>query len=98
MNRLSARLMGCLMCAACLTASPYALATGPVTVLTNLQATSAGTPSATGWSFGGVSAVATTPPPVSGDAPYAFEGNYAAVGSNGEFGPSANFSVASLNT
>ena len=98
MNRLIAKLMSVLVVAASLVASPYALANGPVTVLTNLQATAPGTPSATGWNFGGVSVVATTPPPVSGDAPYAFEGKYNAVGSAGEFGPYANFSVKSLNT
>lgn len=97
MNRLIARLMGGLVAVAFVVASPYALANGPVTVLTNLQATAPGTPSAPGWKFGGVSVVATTPP-VSGDASYAFEGKYNAVGPSGEFGPYANFSVKPLNT
>lgn len=98
MNSRIAKFMSALAVAACATSSPCASASGPVTVLTNLQATSAGTPTAAGWSFGGVNVVATVPPPVGGDVGYAFEGNYAAVGSNGEYGPYANFSVAALKT
>lgn len=98
MKRLIMRLTGVLIGAACVAGSPYALASGPVTVLTNLQFTSAGTPSAPGWKFGGASVVATTPPPVSGDAPYALEGLYPTTGPSGTGGPWANFSVASLNT
>lgn len=98
MNRLTARLMGGLMGAACLVAPPYVLASGPVTVLTNLVVTSATMPSLAGWSIGGASVVATTPPPVSGDSSYALEGQYPAVGAGGETSAYANFDVSSLKT
>lgn len=100
MNRLIARLMGGLMGAACFVASPYALANGPVTVLTNLVVTSNSIPSLPGWSIGGqiLSVQPTTPPPVSGDAPYALEAQYPSSGPTGMGGPWANFDVSSLNT
>lgn len=102
MNRLIARLMGGLLVAACMVGAPYALASGPVTVLTNLQITGPGLPTAAaapGWTIGGSGlTVASTTPPVSGDAPYALEGQYPAVGSNGETDAYANFDVSALNT
>jgi hypothetical protein len=95
MNRLTAKLMGGLMGAACFIASPYALANGPVTVLTNLVVTSNSIPSLPGWSIGGsiLSAQPTTPPPVSGDAPYALEAQYPSSGPTGMGGPWANYTV-----
>ena len=57
-------------------------------------------PNLPGWSIGGkiLTAQPTAPPPVSGDAPYALEAQYPAVGASGMGGPWANFSVAALNT
>ena len=95
MNRLTARLMGGLVGAACFIASPYALANGPITVLTNLVVTSNTIPSLPGWSIGGqiLSVQPTTPPPVSGDAPYALEAQYPSSGPTGVGGPWAKFTV-----
>ena len=95
MNRLTARLVGGLIGAACFIASPCALANGPVTVLTNLVVTSNSIPSLPGWSIGGqiLSAQPTTPPPVSGDAPYALEAQYPSSGPTGMGGPWATFTV-----
>ena len=99
MKRVLTKLLASLLPAACLVASPYALASGPVTVLTNLTVTSDAIPNLPGWSIGGKTlSVQPTTPPVSGDAPYALEAQYPAVGASGEGGPWANFSVASLNT
>lgn len=99
MKRVLTKLLACLLPAACLVASPYALASGPVTVLTNLTVTSNAMPNLPGWSIGGkLLSVQPTTPPVSGDAPYALEAQYPAVGASGMIGPTANFSVASLNT
>lgn len=98
MNRLMTRLMGGLLGAASLVGAPLALANGPVTVLTNLTVTSDAIPSLPGWSIGGaILSVQPTTPPVSGDAPYALEAQYPAVGTAGMGGPWANFSLASLN-
>ena len=100
MNRLTAKFMCGLMAATCAVGSPHALANGPVTVLTNLVVTSDAMPKLAGWSIGGaiLSVQPTTPPPVSGDAPYAMEAQYPASGASGMGGPWANFTVASLNT
>ena len=100
MNRLTAKLMRGLMGVACVVGTPYALANGPVTVLTNLQITGPGIPTASGWKFGGsgLSVAQTTPPPVSGDPSYALEGQYPAVGFTGETSAFADFYVSSLNT
>lgn len=95
MNRLSARLTGGLIGLAVTLGSPLALASGPVTVLTNLAVTSAAMPSLPGWSIGGkiLSVEPTTPPPVNGDASYALEAQYPSSGPSGMGGPWANFTV-----
>ena len=71
-----------------------------VTVLTDLVVSSNTIPNLPGWSIGGkiLSAQATAPPPVSGDAPYALVATYPSSGPTGMGGPWANFSVAALNT
>jgi len=99
MKRVLTRLLMSLLPAVCVMVSPCALANGPVTVLTNLTVTSDAIPDLPGWSIGGkILSVQPTTPPVSGDAPYALEAQYPAVGASGEGGPWANFSVASLHT
>jgi hypothetical protein len=99
MKRVLTKLLAGLLPAVCVMASPYARANGPVTVLTNLTVTSNAMPNLPGWSIGGkILSVQPTTPPVSGDAPYALEAQYPAVGATGMGGPWANFSVASLNT
>ena len=99
MKRVLTKLLTSLLPAVCVMVSPYARASGPVTVLTNLTVTSDAIPTLTGWSIGGaILSVQPTTPPVSGDAPYALEAQYPAVGDSGEGGPWANFDVSSLNT
>ena len=99
MKRVLTKLLAGLLPTVCVMASPYACANGPVTVLTNLTVISNAIPNLPGWSIGGATlSLQPTTPPVSGDAPYALEAQYPAVGASGEGGPWANFSVASLNT
>ena len=100
MNRLVAKLIDSFVVVVFAVVSPCALASGSATVLTNLVVTSNAMPSLTGWTIGGseLSVQPTTPPPVSGDAPYALEAQYPAVGPNGIAGPWADFDVSSLNT
>lgn len=95
MNRLTGKLLVALAATAGGFGSQRAVASGPVTVLTNLVVASDTMPSLPGWSIGGalLSVQPTTPPPVSGDAPYALEAQYPAVGSSGLAGPWANFTV-----
>lgn len=98
MNRLGAKLLAVLLCVAWFGVS--SLAHAQAQVLTNLQITGPGVPTVAGWSIGGhgLSVAATAPPPVSGDAPYALEGQYPAVGPNGETSAFANFFLPSLDT
>ena len=98
MNRLKCKLLTGLLCAAWAGASPWAHA--QVQVLTNLQITGPGIPTSAGWRLGGrgLSVGTTTPPPVSGDASYALEGQYPAVGPHGETSAYANFYLPSLGT
>ena len=102
MNGLISRSLGALLMAVCAVASPYALANGPVAVLTNLVVTADAIPSLPGWTIGSndgsLSVQPTSPPPVTGDAPFALVAQYPSSGPSGMGGPWANFSVASLNT
>lgn len=95
MSRLTGKLFVALAAIAGGFVSQCAVASGPVTVLTNLAVTSNAMPNLPGWSIGGaiLSVQPTTPPPVTGDAPYALEAQYPAVGAGGMGGPWANFTV-----
>lgn len=96
MKRVLTKLLAGLLPAVCMLAAPGAWASGPVKVLTNLVVSSDALPNLPGWSLGGKRlSVQPTTPPVSGDAPYALEGQYPAVGASGMGGAWANFSVAS---
>ena len=98
MKRLGGKLLSVLVCVAWFGASPMAYAQAQV--LTNLEITGPGIPNVAGWRFGskGLSVAPTTPPPVSGDASYALEGQYPAVGPNGETSAYANYYLpSSLN-
>jgi len=98
MNRLKGKLLAGLSCAAWVGASPWAHA--QVQVLTNLKIIGPGIPTSAGWSLGGrgLSVGTTTPPPVTGDASYALEGQYPAVGPHGETSAYANFYLPSVDT
>ena len=102
MNRLISRIVGAFFAVAAIIAPSHAWANGSVTVLTNLVVTSSSIPSLPGWTIGSnngsLSVQPTSPPPVSGDAPYALVAQYPSSGPSGIGGPWANFSVASLNT
>ncbi len=97
-KRVLIKLLAGLLPAVCILAAPCVFANGPITILTNLTVGSDVLPNLPGWSLGGKRlSVQSTTPPVSGDAPYALEAQYPAVGASGMGGPWANFSVASLN-
>lgn len=98
MNRMLSKLLTSVLPAVCVMFSPYARAVGSATVLTNLAVTSNAMPTLAGWSIGGaILSVQPTTPPVSGDAPYALEAQYPAVGASGEGGPWADFTLPSSN-
>lgn len=98
MNRLITQLLIGIVTVLSVLAAPIAFASSPVTVLTNLKITGPGIPQVSGWTFGGKGlSVAQTTPPVSGDASYALEGQYPAVGHSGETSAFANFNVSALH-
>ena len=98
MNRLGGNLLSVLVCAVWFGASPLAYAQAQV--LTDLRITGPSIPTVAGWSIHGtgLSVAATTPPPVSGDAPYALEAQYPAVGPKGETAAYANFYIPSSDS